>query len=87
MSDESMIDVMTAFLVVVQKDGRVAVLVNDFPAMQLQHTANLFDIETYASQAAREAGRVLGVHASQPPAETKTSDRIAEALNRRNEED
>lgn len=87
MSDESMIDALTAFLVVVQKDGRVAVLVDDFPPLTLQHTADLFDVETFAAQASREAGRVLAIQANQPPVEITPADRIAEALTRRNEED
>lgn len=88
MSDQTPepIDVLTAFMVVVQKNGRVAVLTDSLPPMNLDHTADLFDVETYASQVGREAGRVLALRMATPAPEATPADRISEALSRRNEE-
>ena len=80
------IEVLTAFMLVVQKNGRVQILTEEFPAMTLDHPADLFDVETYASQAAREAARILSQRMNQPAPMITTADRIHEALSRRAEE-
>lgn len=86
MSEQEPLEVLTAFMIVVQKNGRVAVLTDNIPPMNLDHTADLFDVETYGAQVSREAGRVLAHRMSQPVVEPSPADRISEALSRRNEE-
>lgn len=75
-------EVTTAFMVVVQRGGDIAVLSNDFPAITVDRVATLTDVETFCSQAAREAGRLVEAErrkAVDPPA----TERVRKAVSRR----
>lgn len=84
-------EVLTAFFVVVEANGTVGVYTNELPAVTVTREANLADLETYASQVSNEAGRLLAAQTlirALTPAEPETpSDRVADALARRSEEE
>lgn len=76
-------EVLTAFFVYVTKDGRVGVSVDDIPAVSVEHSATLLDLEMYGSQVAREAGRIMLAREMTPPAVETPSERVAKAITRR----
>lgn len=84
-------EVITAFFVVVEQSGTVGVYTNEMPTVAVSREATLVDLETYASQIAREAGRIRTsqaiLQALTPPPEATTSDRISEALAKRLDEE
>lgn len=82
MSDEAF-EVTTAFLVVVQRGGDISVLSDNFPDIRVQRVATLTDVETYCSQAAREAGRLIERAMHSPP---DPSSRVRKAVARRRAE-
>lgn len=81
--EEDLPHVLTAFTVIVDHDGRVHVSPSTVMPMALDHLATLVDIETYASQIAREAGRLMLVRELTPPPAPTAAEVVADALRRR----
>jgi hypothetical protein len=79
--------VLTAFFIVVDKHGSVNVYSDTMPSVNVARSATLQDIETFGSQAAKVAGRLIAAkdvqHLLVRPPETPTADRIADALTKR----
>lgn len=83
------VEVLTAFFVTVDKDGTVGVFTNQLPTVTVSREANLADLETYGSQVAREAGRLLNAQVlvqTLTPATETPADRVSDALAKRAEE-
>lgn len=79
-------EVLTAFLVVVGLDGRIQVATDDAPPFEVQHIATIEDIEMYASQIARQAGRTLTAFQNTAPVAESTSEVVAKALKKRKQD-
>lgn len=80
------IEVLTAFLVVVEPNGAVSVLTDQIPAMDLQRLATLDDIATYASHAARSANNALIGAMLAPPSRPTMGQKVSAALAKRSGE-
>jgi hypothetical protein len=84
------IPAQTAFFVVVDLQGMVSVHTTEIPSVTLAREATLYDIETYGQQLVRNIGRVIAaqmtISALAPAPEPTAAERVAEALQKREED-
>lgn len=82
MTEETPIEALTAFLVVMTPSGGIDVFTSTMPTINMQRRADLADIESAGQRLVSEAGRMLMRQALEPEEKT-TSAIVAEALSRR----
>lgn len=83
-------DAQTAFMVVVKRDGTIDTHTKDFPSLNLDRYATLFDIEMYSRQLSHNASRTVLAHTLMSlltSEEPEPSDLVAQALAKRQKED
>jgi hypothetical protein len=53
-NDPELPQAVTAFMIVVEKDGTLTVHTRDFPALEIERLATLTDVQTFCGQAVHE---------------------------------
>ena len=84
---EDPLEVVTAFMVIVQKDGNIGIATSAIPSLTVDREATLEDLERACQHVAASAGRAILVRSlvpQQPPAPSAV---VADALRKRMEED
>jgi hypothetical protein len=79
-------EVLTAFTVIVDLNGIVAISGEVIPTVVPRRPATLDDVEMYSAHLARQAGRAALLSILSPAPEPTAADRVAEALARRSED-
>jgi hypothetical protein len=81
--EETAVDAITAFMVVLNKNGGVDVHVNNMPTLNIDRTADLVDIEAASARLVAESGRMLMLRAMAQPTDVTPAAVVAEALAKR----
>lgn len=80
------VDAVTAFMVILNNDGGLDVHTTKMPTVNVTRVADVADIEAAALRLAAEAGRILMQQALQGAPEPSPSAVVAEALAKRAQE-
>jgi hypothetical protein len=80
------VDALTAFMVVLTKNGGLDVHTSTMPSVTIERTATLTDIEAASSRLLAEAGRMIMREMLQEETAPSPSERVSEALAKRAQE-
>ena len=83
---EEIKDVLTAFTVIVDLDGNLAISTANTPEISCKRSPTLEDVEMYCSHLSRQAARTVMFQTLIPRQEPTSAERISEALSRRSED-
>jgi len=85
-SDDAPLESLTAFMVVLTKDGGLDVYTSTIPTVTMERHANLVDLEAASMRLAAESGRLLLAQSLRPEPAKTASDVVSEALAKRSGE-